>query len=80
MNPTTMQLLIATIASLTGFSEEEIKEDTTFKDLDMDSLDFVELTMEVEKDFNIVIPDCELDDVKTVKDFELLIIKTRGNE
>lgn len=41
-----------------GVKPEDVKEDATFvNDLGADSLDVVEFVMEVEKEFNITIPD-----------------------
>lgn len=46
---------------------KEVKETSSFiQDLDLDSLDVVEVVMEVEHEFNIQIPDHEADTLKTV--------------
>ena len=46
---------------------KELTEDTSFiLDLGLDSLDVVEVIMEVEHEFNIQIPDHEADSLKTV--------------
>ncbi|KAK6201420.1 mitochondrial acyl carrier protein [Scheffersomyces amazonensis] len=46
---------------------KEIKEDASFvQDLGLDSLDVVEVVMELEHEFNIQIPDNEADSIKTV--------------
>lgn len=45
----------------------EISENSSFKkDLGLDSLDIVEVVMEVEHEFNIQIPDDEADSLKSV--------------
>lgn len=45
----------------------EITEESSFnKDLGLDSLDVVEVVMEVEHEFNIQIPDEEADSLKSV--------------
>ncbi|RLV96244.1 hypothetical protein JA1_000434 [Spathaspora sp. JA1] len=45
----------------------DISEDASFvKDLGLDSLDVVEITIELEHEFNIQIPDNEADSLKTV--------------
>ena len=50
-----------------GLDYEEIEMDSDFtNDLGCDSLDFVELIMEVEKNFNIYIPDDEIEHVRSV--------------
>lgn len=46
---------------------KEIKEDASYiQDLGLDSLDVVEVIMELEHEFNIQIPDSEADSLKTV--------------
>lgn len=48
-------------------SNKEITEDSSFvQDLGLDSLDVVEVVMELEHEFNIQIPDHEADSLKTV--------------
>lgn len=48
-------------------SAKEITEESAFvQDLGLDSLDVVEVVMEVEHEFNIQIPDHEADTLKTV--------------
>lgn len=48
---------------------DSIKSDSIIRDdLGADSLDEVEICMEVEKEFNISIPDSEFENVKTVND------------
>ncbi|EGV63371.1 mitochondrial acyl carrier protein [Yamadazyma tenuis] len=48
-------------------SGKELKEEASFiQDLGLDSLDVVEVVMELEHEFNIQIPDHEADSLKTV--------------
>jgi len=48
----------------------EIKDDSLLKDdLGADSLDEVELTIQFENEFDISIPDSEVENIKTVQDF-----------
>ena len=55
---------------------EVTKESNIAKDLDADSLDQVELVMEVEKEFDIQILDDEAEKIKTVgQAFDLIIKK-----
>lgn len=50
-----------------GVDESEVTPETSFKnDLGADSLDIVELIMEFEKEFNIGIPDDEIESINTV--------------
>ncbi len=47
---------------------KEISEEDTLKELGCDSLDIVEITMEIEDDFFIEIPDVDLKNFKSIKD------------
>ena len=59
----------AIIVDKLGVDESEVKESAEFtKDLGADSLDTVELIMEVEKEFGITIPDDQAETIKTVQD------------
>lgn len=50
-------------------AEEEIELDTVFtEDLDADSLDLVELVMELEDEFETEVDDSEIEDIETVED------------
>ena len=52
-----------------GVDESEVKPEATFtNDLGADSLDTVELIMELEKEFNITIPDDQAEKIVTVGD------------
>lgn len=57
------------IAEQLSVDEDSIKMETDLiDDLKADSLDVVELVMEIEQQFNIEIPDETLKEVKTIKD------------
>lgn len=48
---------------------EEITEDTNFEeDLNADSIDLTDFIMELEHEFDVEIPDEDLEKIKTVKD------------
>ncbi|PSL51158.1 acyl carrier protein [Salsuginibacillus halophilus] len=52
-----------------GVDEEEVKPEATFKeDLGADSLDVVELVMELEDEFDLEISDEEAEQITTVAD------------
>ena len=52
-----------------GVDSSEVKPEATFtNDLGADSLDTVELIMELEKEFNITIPDDQAEKIVTVGD------------
>ena len=59
----------AIIVDKLGVDESEVKPEATFtNDLGADSLDTVELIMELDKEFNITIPDDQAEKIATVGD------------
>jgi acyl carrier protein len=57
------------ISEQLGVKEEEIKITSSFiEDLGADSLDIVELVMQMEEEFEVEIPDEEAENIKTVQD------------
>lgn len=55
------------VAEQMGVKEEEISRETSFvNDLNADSLDTVELVMELEEEFELSIPDEEAEKIQTV--------------
>lgn len=50
-----------------GADLNDIKEDSSFRDLGADSLDMVELVMIFEEEFNISIPDEDVDQFITIQ-------------
>ena len=59
----------AIIVDKLGVDESEVKPEATFtNDLGADSLDTVELIMELEKEFNITITDDQAEKIATVGD------------
>ena len=56
------------ICELFDISEEEITLETTLEDADIDSIDAVELAMNVESEFDIEIPDEVLEKMTSVAD------------
>ena len=62
------QKVKAIIAENLGVSEDEIKPTSSFiEDLGADSLDIVELVMQMEEEFEVEIPDEEAENIKTVQ-------------
>ncbi len=51
-----------------GVPAEEITEDATFEELGLDSLDLVEVTMVIDEELGIRIPDERLGDIQTTSD------------
>lgn len=58
------------IADKLGYDFEDVKDSDSLKDnLNADSLDTVELVMDMENHFDIAIPDEEAGEIKKVEDF-----------
>ena len=69
MSATIEQKVKNIIADQLGVGEEEIKPTSSFiEDLGADSLDIVELVMQMEEEFEVEIPDEEAENIKTVQD------------
>ena len=61
--------VIQLIADATKIEKDKIKMETSFvDDLNLDSLDIVELMMKMEDDFGVEIPEEDAEGLKTVKD------------
>jgi acyl carrier protein len=58
------------ISALVEFGEEpeNVKPDSSFEDLDIDSLDLVELGQVIEDEYGIEITDADMDKIETVQD------------
>ncbi len=56
------------IAETLGVEPEDITEDTSFEDLDADSLDLFEIITAVEEELGVEIPADEADKIRTVGD------------
>jgi len=62
----TTEKIISMIAAKADLDAEEVKQESTWAEIGLDSLDVVELIMEVENHFHISIPDHETHDFITV--------------
>jgi acyl carrier protein len=61
--------VINLISEATKIERTKIQMETNFvEDLNLDSLDIVELMMKMEDDFNVEIPEEDAEGLKTVKD------------
>lgn len=56
------------IADQLEVAMEKLSMETTFEDIDADSLDIVELVMALEEEFDLEISDQEIENIKTVGD------------
>ena len=69
MGTTIRDRVIEIICEQMGQSKEKVSEETSFiNDLGADSLDTVELVMELEDEFDLSIPDDAAEKIKTVGD------------
>lgn len=66
MNPEISEKTISVIAAFKEIDKETISVDTKLEDLEMDSLDALNLVFELEEAFNISIPDEQAFETKTV--------------
>lgn len=67
------------ISDKLNIKKEEIKPESKYPELGADSLDTVELIMEVEKEFNIKIEDNEMENIITVQETINLINNKLNN-
>jgi acyl carrier protein len=60
--------IISIIADVSGFDEEEISPENNFyKDLEIDSIKAIEITVAIEKRFKISVRDEDVPNITTVK-------------
>ena len=77
---TTFEIVARAVATRTGRAAEEIKPETDVReDLGMDSLDAVELIMELEDELGITIPSDKSAELKTVAEIAALIDSIKEN-
>ena len=73
--------VIEIVAEQMGADKEKISRDTNFmEDLNADSLDTVELVMELEEEFDINIPDDAAEKIQTVGQAVEFIESNQGGE
>lgn len=66
MSAETAERTIAVIAKFKNMSADEISLETSLQDLELDSLDGLNLVFELEEEFDILIPDDKALTMKTV--------------
>ena len=65
--PSVEERVIEIVSSQMGVEKDTVTKDTTFvNDLGAESLDTVELVMEIEEEFDITIPDDEAEKIQSV--------------
>jgi len=62
------------VAEQLGITLEDITLETTLEDLNADSLDVVEILMTLENEFNISVPDEEIENFRTPIDIQKYIV------
>lgn len=62
------QKVIQAISKVKELPESEIRADSTFEALEVDSLDAIEILFEVEEEYDIKVPTENLTGLKTVQD------------
>ncbi len=68
--------IVAIISDVSGFDEEEITPDKNFfKDLEIDSIKAIEITVAIEKKFKISVRDEDVPNITTVKQAVELVNK-----
>ena len=74
--PSTEQVEARVIEALASFGPDadQIRRDSTFEELDIDSLDLVELAQIVEDEYGVVLKGEDMKDLKTVGDAVDLIV------
>jgi acyl carrier protein len=73
------QITERVIAALIEFGEEpeNVKPDSRFEELDIDSLDLVELAQLIEDEYGVEVTDAEMDKIKTVRDVVAFVSERR---
>ncbi|MEW6416999.1 MAG: acyl carrier protein [Nitrospirota bacterium] len=68
--------VVTIISDVSGFDEEEITPETNFyKDLEIDSIKAIEITVAIEKKFKISVRDEDVPNITTVKQAVELVNK-----
>lgn len=67
MSEIVFEKIATLLSSKKGVNKELITIDSTFEELGLDSLDSIELIADMEEEFNVTIPNAELQDIKTIR-------------
>jgi acyl carrier protein len=68
MDEAILQRVIKVFAEFKKMSPEDITPETTFEQLGLDSLDGLNLVFELEEEFNLMIPDDKVKEMKSVRE------------
>jgi acyl carrier protein len=71
------QKVTETIATF-GPDEDQVTRDATFEQLDVDSLDLVELSQVIEEEFGVALKGDDVKDIKTVGEAIDLVVARSG--
>jgi acyl carrier protein len=74
-----VETVLSTVASVKHMARERITLESSLQDLGFDSLDAIVLTFELEKQFNISIPDDKVRSVRSVRDIVEEVARLAGN-
>ncbi len=83
MSKNTADRVIAIVADYKEKPEDEITSETTLDELEMDSLDAMNLIFELEEEFDIEVPDDKVTEMKTIGEMvegieKLIELKEKG--
>jgi acyl carrier protein len=67
MAETVAERVVRVFAEFKKMPPEEIKMDTTFEELGLDSLDGLNLIFELEEEFDLTVPDNQIQEMKSVE-------------
>lgn len=70
-----IEKIIEIVSNRTGLSSSLIQADTNLLDFDIDSLDVINIVMDVEFSFNVKFNDDEIVELRTPADIEQIILK-----
>jgi len=60
------QKVIRIVAKQLGLNEEDVSADSSYRDLNADSLDSIEIVIDLEEEFSISIPDDDAQSLQSV--------------
>ena len=67
MSDTIFEKIATILSTKKGINKEMILIESSFEELGLDSLDAVELISDLEDEFNVTIPNVELQSIKTIR-------------